>query len=140
MGGQPRLGLAPDRSWEMNQPPAQFQFQSTPSALLWEQASIRVLLMSRVRASHSPLVSPTGLPTSQEGSSSFRRTPGLGHPICGSNGSLSREGLHPCSFPFPLSPFPGAHKPHYFSSLPTSFPVDLSYSFDCTGIILPVSS
>ena len=73
-----------------------------------KQASICVLLTSRVPAPHSPLRSPTGSPTSQGASSSLILTSGLGCPIYGSNCSLPRVDLCSCNLHFPLSPLQGA--------------------------------
>ena len=44
-------------------------FNSIFPACVWEQASIQVLITKRVKASHSPLVSPTEPPVSQGGAS-----------------------------------------------------------------------
>ena len=101
-----RLVYTLGKSWETSQPPA--WFQCALSSLLQEQASTSTLLLSWAQASHSPPVSPASPPG---GSSSFCRTPGLGHPICGLNHSLPRESLHPWNLPSPLSAVPRAQVP-----------------------------
>ena len=117
------LGLAWDaiRVVVENQSTTQFQSSlSTPSRLLPVQASICILLRSRVQPSHSPPASPTGPLTSQGGLSSFCWIPGLEHPKCGLNHSLSGESLHPRNLPFLLSHLPEhLSLPDHFSSLAT---------------------
>ena len=71
-------------------------FQPTLFVLLYEQSSMHVLFTSRVQASYSPPVTPTGSLTSQGDLSSLCQTPGLGCPICDSNCSLSWEDLCLC--------------------------------------------
>ena len=71
------------------------------------QGSANVLLPSRVQASHSLTVNPTGSPISQGVSSSLCWTSWLGSPICGSNCSFLRD-LHSCNLPFPVRPLSGA--------------------------------
>ena len=101
-----RLGLTLGMSWETSQSPQ--QFQSVLFALFWEQSNSCVLLMSGVRDSHSPPVSPTDPPSGQGDQPSLCWTPGLGCPICGWNRPFPREDLHLCNFPFPLCPLTGA--------------------------------
>lgn len=62
-----------------------------------------------------PSCSLTSPSSSQGGSSSHCRTPGLGHPISYSNHSLSREGLHPCNL---SSPVPRGTGPDLIPSIP----------------------
>ena len=71
-------------------------FQPTLFVLLYEQSSMHVLFTSRVQASYSPPVTPTGSLTSQGDLSSLCQTPGLGCPICDSDCSLSWEDLCLC--------------------------------------------
>ena len=85
----------------------------------------------------SPLVSPTGFQTSFEVSPSWCQTPGLGHPICGSNTSLPRKDLNSCTPP-PHFCTPSQGTCH-FSSFPTWFFVDLSLTFGRTRVFLQVS-
>ena len=63
-----------------------------------------------------------GPAVSQGGFSSLCWTPGLGHPICDSNYSLSWADLLWCVFPFPLSSRPGAQISTSSLQFP-SFPV-----------------
>lgn len=111
------------------------------SALFWEEASMCVFLMTRVQASHTPPVSPTGSPTRQCDSSSWSRIPGLGCPLYGLNCSLPREDLHP-RYPAPTSEFPfrstGPNLIASLSLLPKS--VLISSSLGCVEIFLPSSS
>ena len=60
-------------------------------APLCKQTAIPSPLMGRVRVFHNPPVSPTGPLISQQNSSSFCQTPGLGNSISGSDCSLPRE-------------------------------------------------
>ena len=66
-------------------------FQSAICAPLCKQTAIPSLLMGRVWVFHNPPVSPTGPLISQQNSSSFCQTPGLGNSISGSDCSLPRE-------------------------------------------------
>ena len=77
--------------------------------------SQHVFLMSRVQASHSPPVCPSGPPTRQGDSSPLCRTPGLGHPV--SNCSLPGVGLH-LYFPFYSKSSPRGTGPDLIASLP----------------------
>lgn len=88
------------------------------------------LITSGVKASHSPPVSPTGPSMKQGGLSSLCQTLSLGHLICGSNDSLSREDLWPCNLPLLLSPIPEAQ----VASLP--FLYNSMWSFLTTFTIL----
>ena len=61
-------------------------------------------------------------------------------PICGSNSSFTRQGLHWCNLPFPPSSIPKCGSWYCFSALPVWFCMDHSYSFGCTGVFLLISS
>ena len=89
--------------------------------VLQEPASINALLMGRIHASYSFPISPIGPLPSQEGLSS-RQAPGLKRPICGSNCSFPKEGLHPCNLSFPLSPLPGTQALTWLLLFP-SYPI-----------------
>ena len=66
-------------------------FQSAICAPLCKQTAIPSLLMGRVWVFHNPPVSSAGPLISQQNSSSFCQTPGLGNSISGSDCSLPRE-------------------------------------------------
>ena len=107
-------------------------FSSTFPARVWEQASIQVLITKKVKASHSTLEPPIS-----QGGASICQTPGVGHPICCSNYSLSSECLCLYSLPFPLNLLPEAQV-LIWSFLFPSYPI-LHVSFFRTTLIVQES-
>ena len=113
-------------SWETSQPTS--WFQSAISAPLCKQTAIPSLLMGRVRVFHSPPVSPTGPLISQQNSSSFCQSPGLGNSISGSDCSLPREeSSHIISLFLWFHSYGHRSWSDHFSSLPTWFCLYLSF-------------
>lgn len=96
---------------------------------------------SQVQVSHSPSIYPSSPPTIQGGLSPLHMTPGQGCPIYGLT-THSPGQVSTCVISFFLWVPPQGHRsqPYIFLSLPTWFHVYLSYSFGCTGILLPLFS
>ena len=86
-------------------------------APLCKQTAIPSPLMGRVRVFHNPPVSPTGPLISQQNSSSFCQTPGLGNSVSGSDCSLPRE-ESPHISPFPSNSAPMGTDPGLIPCLP----------------------
>ena len=87
---------------------------------------------SKLPQTSSLPVSTSGPLSSQGGSHSQCGRPGERCPICGSNYSLFREGIHMCMLPFPNY----RAQPDHFLSLCTQFCVNISYSLGCTGAFM----
>ena len=106
--------------------------QAPVSTLLQDYANIHSLLTNGIQASQDLPVSPTGPPVSQGASSPLCQAPGWECPKCSNNFLLSVG--------FSLSPLSWApsqgnmSQPDGFSSLPTCFSADLSYSLGCTSL------
>ena len=131
-----RLGQTLWWSWKITQPPS--WFQSALSACFRRKKALLCISWAESRLPSALLLVP---PAPQPAKRAVGGTQDWGtqyvawtsHPL----GQISTCVISSSEF----VPSPGARfRPDHFSSLPTWFCVDLSYSLDCTGFFLLVSS